>query len=191
MPTFAWSRADPHEEVRRIPAEGTVYVISDLHVGDGTRSDIFLAKDKSLLAFLERVRQEQAMLVIAGDAIDFSQAWAFGRVLKAHGKLFSALRQLAEAGHLLYVYGNHDHDMRFYKEVLSFPVVAGVEVGDVLYITHGHELDPEIGPHLRESELATLVHHLFERVLRTWLRVPLGHFYTRTNRLFFWLGHKG
>ncbi len=190
MSAFAWSRAAPQEEVRQIPADGPIYVISDLHIGDGSRSDIFLAKDKELLAFLEKVRLEAAMLVIAGDAIDFSQAWAFGRVLKAHGRLFGALRQLAEAGHLIYVYGNHDHDMRFYKEVLSFPVVAGVEVGDVLRITHGHELDPEIGPNLRESELATLSHHLFERVMRTWIRIPLDLFYTRTNRLIFWLGHK-
>jgi UDP-2,3-diacylglucosamine pyrophosphatase LpxH len=190
MNSFAWSRAVPHEDIRRIPAEGPVYVISDLHIGDGSRSDIFLAKDKDLLRFLAQVTDEGATLVIAGDAIDFSQAWAFGRVLKAHGKLFWALRQLAEEGHLLYVYGNHDHDMRFYKDMLSFPVVAGVEIGDQVKIIHGHELDPEIGPNLRESELATMVHHLFERVLRTWLRVPLELFYTRSNRLMFYVGHK-
>ncbi len=190
MKVFAWSRAEPHTDIRRIPADGPVYVISDLHIGDGSRSDIFLAKDKDLLRFLEHVRQERAMLVIAGDAVDFSQAWAFGRVLKAHGKLFFALRQLAEEGQLIYVYGNHDHDMRFYKDMLSFPVVAGVEIGDEVKIIHGHQLDPEIGPNLQESELATLVHHFFERALRTWLRVPLDLFYTRSNRAMFWVGHK-
>ncbi len=190
MKSFAWSRAAPHEDIRRIPADGPIYVISDLHIGDGSRSDAFLAKDKDLLRFLAKVNEEGATLVIAGDAIDFSQAWAFNRVLKAHAKLFWALRQLAEEGKLLYVYGNHDHDMRFYKDMLSFPVVAGVEVGDQVRITHGHELDPEIGPYLQESEIATLVHHLFERILSTWLRLPLDLFYTRCNRLMFWFGHK-
>jgi UDP-2,3-diacylglucosamine pyrophosphatase LpxH len=80
--------------------------------------------------------------------------------------------------------------MRFYKDMLSFPVVAGVDIGDEVRILHGHELDPEIGPNLAESEFATLVHHLFERVLRTWLRVPLDLFYTRCNRAMFWVGHK-
>ena len=43
---------------------------------------------------------------------------------------------------------------------------------------------------LEGSHVATKVHHLLERYLNTWLRIPLGEFYTFGNRAMFWLVHK-
>lgn len=187
---FQWSRPPEQRPVKRIDPPGSVYCISDLHLGDGTRSDIFLGKDRTLLRFLAQVREEGATLVVAGDAIDFSQAWGFERILKAHGKVFAALSGLADAGQLVYVYGNHDHDIRFFSDILRFPVVAELQVGHELRILHGHELDPYIGPNLEATELQVRVHHLVERMLATWIRTPLELYYTRCNRVAFWLVHK-
>ncbi|MEC7947816.1 MAG: hypothetical protein VX265_09635, partial [Myxococcota bacterium] len=71
---FSWARPSPIEVTHRIEADRRIYVISDLHLGDGTRSDAFLGKDRELMRLLARVREEDAHLVIAGDCVDFHQA---------------------------------------------------------------------------------------------------------------------
>ena len=55
---------------------------------------------------------------------------------------------------------------------------------------HGYEYDPFIGPNLDQTHLATVVHHLTERLLDSWIRLPLENFYTLSNRIAFWLTHK-
>ena len=187
---YDWAVGSQTRTILRIPAEGRVYVISDIHLGDGTASDIFLAKDKDLLEFLARVDQEDATLVIAGDAVDFSQALFFTNIMKAHGKVLGTFSELSSKGRLYYVLGNHDHDLRWYKDVLRIPVVHGIEVGEHTLILHGYEFDPVIGKDLEEAERRTRVHHAIERALGTWMRLPLEHFYTGWNRITFWVLHK-
>ena len=187
---FDWAVSSADRSILRIPDDGPIYVISDIHLGDGTPSDIFLAKDKELLTFLKQVRDEEARLIIAGDAIDFSQALFFTNIMKAHGKVLGAFSELASMGRLHYVLGNHDQDLRWYKDVLRIPVVHGIEVGDHTLILHGYEFDPVIGQDLDEAERRTRVHHVIERALGTWMRLPLEHFYTGWNRITFWSLHK-
>jgi UDP-2,3-diacylglucosamine pyrophosphatase LpxH len=187
---FSWARPTPLHVPRRIPADRPVYIVSDLHLGDGTRSDSFLGKDAELLAFLEQVEREGAHLVIAGDAIDFHQAWFITRVLKAHARLIGAFSRLAARTGVTYIWGNHDHDISVFRDMLRMDVCSSLEIGDAVLVRHGYEYDPYIGPYLEQSHVATRVHHLFERVLETWLRMPLENFYNPANRLTFWLSHK-
>jgi len=187
---FSWARPTPLHVPRRIAADRPVYIISDLHLGDGTRSDSFLGKDAEMLSFLEQVEREEAHLVIAGDAIDFHQAWFITRVLKAHARLIGAFSRIAARTGVTYIWGNHDHDISVFRDMLRMDVCSSLEIGDAVLIRHGYEYDPYIGPHLEQSHVATRVHHLFERVLETWLRMPLENFYNPANRLTFWLSHK-
>lgn len=187
---FGWARAPLAQDLHRIERGGVVYVISDLHMGDGGPTDIFLAKDRDLLRFIDHVDQSGATLIVAGDAIDFAQAWLFERILAAHGKVLGAFSRLAAKGRMLYVLGNHDHDMRFYQEVLNIPVVHGVDIGGEIRVVHGYEYDPIIGPDLQLAERKTRVHHAVERMIGSWLRVPLEHFYNLPNRFGFWFFHK-
>lgn len=190
MQTFSWATKAPSRTLHRLSPDGVVYVISDLHLGDGSSTDIFMAKDRHLLAFLDKVDKEGATLVVAGDAVDFSQAWALTRILRAHGKVLGAFSRLASQGRMVYVIGNHDHDLHLYQELLNIPVVTGVEVGPDTCILHGYEYDPIIGADLGHSEFKTKVHHLVERALGSWIRLPLQHFYSIPNRISFWLFHK-
>ena len=167
-----------------------LFFISDLHLGDGTASDSFQGKDDILIEFLEHVRSREAHLVIVGDAIDFHQAWTFSRVLRAHGKLFGVLSSLADTHGVTYIWGNHDADMSFFKDLLRFDVCSSLAIGDIGLVQHGYEYDPFIGPNLEATHQATRIHHLIERALNSWIRTPLEHFYTWPNRIVFWLVHK-
>lgn len=183
----------PHfpDHVITLPDDVPIWFISDLHLGDGTPSDVFFGKDRHLVALVERVRRQGEILVVAGDALDFHQAWSFTRILRAHKELLEAMSRLGREGRLYYIPGNHDHDINLYREMLNFNVCTRLVVGDDLMLAqHGYEYDPYIGENLDGSHLATKVHHLFERYLNTWLRIPLGEFYTLSNRLMFYLMHK-
>lgn len=180
-------------EVRNVvelPTNALIWFVSDLHLGDGTPSDAFMGKDAHLIALVERAHREGAILVINGDAVDFHQAWSFHRVLRAHKRLLGALSRLGREGRLVYVIGNHDHDISLFDEILSFRVCDEVHVGDDLLVRHGYEYDPYILDMMADGQWHTYVHHMLERWLGTWLRIPLGEFYTWPNRVGFWVGHK-
>ncbi len=188
---YAWSQDLPERRTMRIPADRPVYFIYDLHLGDGEHSDIFMGKDRHLHALLDEVRREKGRLVIGGDAIDFQQAWTLTRILHAHGKLLRALSELADQTDVIYIYGNHDYDIRIYRDILRFQVCSELEVGDDIIVQHGHEFDPFIGPHLHASHTATIIHHAIERYTGHFLRMPLSDFYNGGMRLTGWLAYYG
>jgi len=182
-----WNRPITTE---RIGADGKIWFVSDLHLGDGTPSDAFFGKDRLLMALCDTVEDEGATLVIGGDAVDFQQAWSFTRILRAHQELFATLSRLGRDGRLFYVVGNHDYDLSLYKEMLNFRVCDELIIGDDILVEHGYQYDPFIKGELVTGQVSTKVHHLVERYLDTWLRIPLGEFYTLPNRFAFWLAHK-
>lgn len=188
--SFSWSAAAHERVVRRIPADRPTWFVSDLHLGNGGRSDSFVGKDRALLALLERVREEGARLVIDGDAIDFLQAGDFTEVIRAHGKLLRAFAELAGTNGVWYLVGNHDHDVHIYRDLLRFEVCDELWIGDDVLVEHGHGFDPWIGQERHASDLSTRIHHWIEAAFGTWIRLPLADFYTRGNRASFWLFHK-
>ncbi len=184
-----WNRRSP--VVVTIDADQPIWFVSDLHLGDATPSDVFFGKDRQLIALVERVERERGVLVIVGDAIDLHQAWSLTRVLRAHQELFSAFSRLARADKLVYVIGNHDYEINLFHDNLQFRVCDELHVGEGILVVHGWQFDPYLKDALELSHgWATTVHHLVERWLGTWLRIPLGEFYTRSNRWMFWLIHK-
>lgn len=185
-----WATPTPLSIAHRIPGDQVVYLVSDIHLGDGSPSDTFLGKDREFIAFLARARAHHAHLVVAGDIIDFHQAWAMSRVLRAHGKVIGELSRYADDLGVTYIWGNHDYDIALFRDLLRFDVCSSLEIGDQVLVQHGYEYDPWIGDHLEASHRATLVHHGVERLLKTWIRLPLENFYTRANRLSFWITHK-
>ncbi len=186
MNAFPWARRPAPDRAVRLPGDRPLYVVSDVHLGDGSRSDSFVGKDHEFLAFLEDVRREGVHLVIAGDIVDFPQALTFTRVLRAHGPVLHALSSMAGEGGVTYVWGNHDIDISLYRDLLRWDVCSAVEVGDHLRIEHGHHYDPHIAGNEWRAAWITLGHHLVERALGTWIRTPLGEFYTLSNRWVWW-----
>lgn len=176
--------------VESLPPSTRVWIISDLHLGDGTPSDVFFGKDRHLIALIERVERAGATLIVNGDAIDFHQAWSFMRVLRGHPNLLSAMGKLAQQGRLYYVIGNHDYDLTLFRDVLNWRVCDELHMGDQVKITHGYEHDVYVSSQLDDGQWHTKVHHLLERWLGTWIRIPISEFYGVPNRIVWWLAHK-
>lgn len=190
MSVFSWAHPTPLSIRRRIRADQRVVLVSDLHLGDGTHSDTFLRKDREFLSFLRKVRADGAHLVIAGDAVDFHQAWFITRILRAHAEVIGEISKIAAEQGVTYIWGNHDHDISMFRDILRWDVCSTLEIGDRVIVRHGYEYDPYIGPNLDQSHFFTRVHHSLERLLETWMRLPLEHFYSWPNRASFWCFHK-
>lgn len=186
---FSWANTTDNP-VLHIAGDRPITIISDLHLGDGSRSDAFMGKDRLLLDLIDEIGRENGVLVINGDAIDLLQAHDLTPVLKAHGPLLRAIADLSSKTRVIYLTGNHDHDIRVYRDFLRWEVGGRLWVGNEVSIQHGHQFDPFIGEDVKGASLMTLVHHGVERRFGVWLRIPLQDFYTLPNRLTFWLGYR-
>jgi UDP-2,3-diacylglucosamine hydrolase len=173
-----------------------VYFVSDLHLGDGSHTDIFQAKDEHFLAFLDEVEARAKTLVIVGDALDFDQAWYFSRIVRGHGAVISRLTQLAERMRVIYVYGNHDPDIVLFRDILKWELCDKVVVDEQILAVHGYEFDAYVGGGSHgESVFWSRMLFTYERLFKTWIRFPLRDYYTWSNRvahfLLYWVTRVG
>ena len=85
-----------------------IFVISDLHMGDGGPRDNFAAGDKEqqLDLFIDFVKKENGELIIVGDLFEFWQA-SLGKVLVMRRPLIDRLSNMGAT----FVIGNHDSDL--------------------------------------------------------------------------------
>ncbi|HCP48075.1 MAG TPA: hypothetical protein DIU15_18700 [Deltaproteobacteria bacterium] len=168
-----------------------IYFVSDIHLGDGSHADVFQDKDAYFLEFLKEVSAKAQALVIVGDALDFEQAWYFSRIVRAHREVIASLTQLAEEMRVVYIYGNHDPDILLFQDLLKWELCQTVIVDERILVQHGYEFDSYVGQKFEESSFWARTVMLYERIFRTWIRLPLREYYTFSNRavhyLFYWV----
>jgi deoxyribose-phosphate aldolase len=83
---------------------GTLLVISDVHLGGGDKHDYQSGLDYEMVALLEQAIERNAMVVINGDFLELLK-YSYGDIKRAHPTVFDALRRVQK---ILYVPGNHD-----------------------------------------------------------------------------------
>lgn len=128
-------------------AEQNIFVISDLHIGDGGPRDNFAVggRNAEFRSFLDYVSDENGELVILGDLFEFWQA-SVGKVLITHKEILDRLDELKAT----YVIGNHDADLQaligtdllnhpFFQRMTG-PYERTIE-GKRYRFMHGHEVD--------------------------------------------------
>ncbi len=114
--------------------------ISDLHLGDGSRTDDF-HRDKEFFLFLQFVEREAEELIIVGDFLELWQA-DLDRVLFRHSDVINKLLSLRDKVKVTYLIGNHDH-IPFVKFIHSH-IGVGLEYRDIkggLIAEHGNRYD--------------------------------------------------
>jgi len=127
-----------------------IFVISDLHIGDGGPRDNFGHADsdrpRQIMAFLDYVEREKGELIIAGDMLEFWQA-SFSKVIIHNLPLLDRLANLDAT----YVLGNHDADLLHFvgRDLMTHPLLKSITGpitrtigGKSFRFMHGHEVDP-------------------------------------------------
>ncbi|MBN2512500.1 MAG: metallophosphoesterase family protein [Sedimentisphaerales bacterium] len=127
-----------------------LYIISDLHIGNGSSHDNLIKGDKYVLLnrFLDDIENQNGVLLILGD---FMELWRYSwaDILTQWRKLLDRLAGMD----VLYVPGNHDDLLapcfaecrqahRFFDK-LHKPFIKTIANKRVQFM-HGHEIDPMI-----------------------------------------------
>jgi len=167
----------------------TVYFISDVHLGLGSRAEE-RAKEDLLLRFLDYALPTAAGLCIVGDLFDF---WfEYGTVIpKGFHRTLSALQEYTDAGvPVHYLAGNHDFWMGdFFPSELGVRVYAGpVELllgGKRVYLHHGDGLaHNDLGYRLIKPILRNRWSIRLYRWLHPDLGVPLARGSSHSSRQY-------
>ena len=124
----------------------TLYIVSDLHMGDGTAKDNFKEYRPRFEDFLAGVVEQDpnGCLVLAGDVFEFWQS-SHGSIAKIY---FDLLKRLVERKSV-FIVGNHDIDLfGFIGLPVDSPLIGCLAMEVVLErgdkhirICHGHEFD--------------------------------------------------
>ncbi|RLB48059.1 MAG: hypothetical protein DRI90_25705 [Deltaproteobacteria bacterium] len=160
-----------------------VLLLSDLHFGDGSRTDLFARQDGDLVSLLEHWRDQVQGIVFLGDTMDLPQAWSLRRIRTAHPKIWTALRRLAGECRLVFARGNHDWSVDY--DAL-FPGATCCEVvlfGPAALAWHGHQVDLMMKPSAGNAWLKTRVHATLERLAGCRLVPPLERYDSPANRV--------
>lgn len=174
----------------RIPADQTVALVSDLHLGDGGATDPFQAKDDLFCRFLDQVARPADALVIAGDGFDLAQAWTVERVRRGHPTLCDELIALARHRPVYYLQGNHDGTPEKLAAVFPFRFQPMLEIGDRILVAHGNHLDPRNLPGDQGAFWGARAHAALERIIRAPVRIPMRKHYLWSTRLGHWLFYR-
>lgn len=124
----------------------TIAVISDLHIGDRTKTDDFLIDEEKLVQFLELLLTKVSVIIINGDLFECWQpkSWdaqveQFHKIMRKRYHFIGFLKEMIEKGKIVYVNGNHDGIVR--TRGLIGGVVSKYIVeysGRKLLFEHGH-----------------------------------------------------
>ena len=143
-----------------------IYFLSDFHLGTPDYKTS-LQREKKIVHFLERIRDDAASIFIVGDMFDF---WFEYRTVvpKGYVRLLGKLAELSDAGIPIHFFvGNHDMWVRnYFQQELGIKVYFEpcrfTLLGKAFLIGHGDGLGP--GDHAYK-----LLKKLFRNPLAQWL----------------------
>jgi UDP-2,3-diacylglucosamine pyrophosphatase LpxH len=157
--------------------------LSDLHIGDGSRADLFARQDDRLISFLTRWRDEADAIVLLGDILDIPQAWTVRRIRAAHQELWRFLSRLAQETRVVFVRGNHDWTLSYAELFPGATCCEAVLLGERRLAWHGHQVDLVLSPDASHATIKTYAHVFLERLVGRRLLPPLDRYDSPANRV--------
>jgi len=170
-----------------ITPQQKIYFLSDFHLGAPDHEQS-LVREKKVVAFLDSIKDNAAMIFIVGDIFDFW--YEYKQVVpKGYVRLLGKLAELTDRGIAVHFFvGNHDMWMRgYFEKELNIPVYHLPKVfewnGKRFYIGHGDGLGP--GDHgykfLKKVFRNPLCQWFFGLLHPTW-GIGLANYFSRKSR---------
>jgi len=164
-----------------------IYFLSDFHLGAPDRKSS-LEREKIIIQFLEKIKNDAAEIFIVGDIFDF---WYEYRkvVPKGYVRLLGKLAEITDAGIKIHFFvGNHDMWMKnYFQQELNIPVYFEPKDfewnGKTFHIGHGDGLGP--GDH-RYKFLKKIFRNKFSQwlfgVFPPYIGMGLANYLSRRSR---------
>ena len=130
----------------QIPPGKKIYFLSDFHLGAPNHATS-LIRERHIVAFLEKIRQDAAEIFIVGDLFDF---WYEYRTVvpKGYTRILGKMAEITDAGIPMHFFtGNHDMWMSgYFEQELNIPVYHEPKAfefnGKKILVGHGDGLGP-------------------------------------------------
>jgi len=133
----------PQNSVLDISGGKKVLIVSDLHMGTGTRDDLYHNGELLTCLLEEYYFKNDWILVLNGD-IEELQRYSIDQIREKWVSLYRVFNLFARENRLYKIVGNHDEDL-FSRKKSSYPYdlhsVIKIETGLIsAYVYHGHQL---------------------------------------------------
>lgn len=171
----------------QIPESKKIYFLSDFHLG-APDYDTSLAREKKIVSFLDKIKNDAAAIFIIGDLFDFWYEYSTV-VPKGFVRILGKLAELTDSGISIYFFvGNHDMWMKgYFERELNIPVYYNPESfefnGKKFLIGHGDGLGP--GDH-RYKFLKKVFRNKISRALfgalHPTIGIGLANYFSRRSR---------
>jgi len=170
------------QDVKKLPlnADTKYALFSDLHLGDGGKSDIFAHNKKTMVCALEYYKKFEYSIILLGD---IEELWQFNfiEIHDYYDKSIYELLRSFQTNKVHRIFGNHDCDWKrpptdpiFYNKNIQHGAPEAIKLGDDIFLVHGHQGDKTCDRKTWES--------------RYWARkgeilVPIGKIFGISSRL--------
>jgi len=137
------------QNVKKLPINiKTKYALfSDLHLGDGGKSDIFVHNEDTMIFALEYYKKNGYSIILLGD---IEELWQFNfiEIYDRYDKRIYKLLRSFQANKVHRIFGNHDNDWKrpptdpiLYNENIQNGAPEAIKLGDDIFLVHGHQGD--------------------------------------------------
>ena len=127
--------------VLHLDGDSRIVFLSDLHMGDGGRSDDLEHNRDLAMTALERWYLERGYTLILGGDVEDLQKFKLGKIERAWGGLYGLFDAFAERGALYKLVGNHDLAL-IRESDYPYPLSHGLRLergGRTIFCFHGHQ----------------------------------------------------
>jgi predicted phosphodiesterase len=133
----------PDHAVLDISGGGKVLIISDFHMGEGSKDDLY-HNGEMLTCLLEEYYYKNGFTLILNGDIEELQKFSLDKIRENWVNLYRVFNLFANENRLFKLIGNHDEQL-ILKRYNSYPyklyTVIKIETGTVpAYVYHGHQL---------------------------------------------------
>src|SRR3954454_8225227 len=164
-----------------------IYFLSDFHLGAPDHASS-LVREKHIVRFLDKIREDAAVIFIVGDLFDF---WYEYRTVvpKGYTRILGKMAEITDAGIPIHFFtGNHDMWMRgYFERELNIPVYHEPKTfewnGKKFFIGHGDGLGPgDHGYKLLKSVFRNKICQAMFGFLHPAIGIGLANFFSRKSR---------
>lgn len=178
--TELYNSADQNVKELPINTDTKYALFSDLHLGDGGKSDIFVHNEKTMMSALRYYKKNGYSIILLGD---IEELWQFN-FIEIHDKYDKSIYELLRSfkGNIVHrIFGNHDKDWKrpptdpiLFNENIQHGAPEAIKLGKDIFLVHGHQGDKTCDRKTWES--------------RYWSRkgepyVPIGKLFGISSRL--------
>ena len=133
----------PKDSIIDISGGGKILIISDLHMGTGSRDDLAHNGDM-LTSILEEYYFKNGWILVLNGDIEELQRYSLDYIREKWAGLYRVFNLFARENRLYRIIGNHDEQLIYMRNTAyPYPIhtVIKIETGTIpAYVYHGHQL---------------------------------------------------